>query len=160
MMADNPDPWQHRSEDMKCRTCMWFVQKSGNPGEIPEETAKKYKVGRCRRHAPTMNGYPVCFENDWCGDHKLDETKAAMAPICPQIQLCESCSGRERQWDLKSDNGEVYLLCSNCLIELVNLCLSPAHFKSLIRNGHKATEFMLHSDFYDEDGIALQPRGA
>jgi hypothetical protein len=32
-------------------------------------------VGRCRRHAPTMNGYPVVFEDDWCGDHKLDESK-------------------------------------------------------------------------------------
>jgi len=27
--------------------------------------------GRCRRHAPTMTGYPVVFENDSCGDHKL-----------------------------------------------------------------------------------------
>jgi hypothetical protein len=32
-------------------------------------------LGRCRRHAPTMSGYPVVFENDWCGDHKLDEDK-------------------------------------------------------------------------------------
>ena len=31
---------------------------------------------RCRRHAPTVNGYPAVFQNDWCGDHKLD--KAAM----------------------------------------------------------------------------------
>lgn len=22
-----------------------------------------------------MNGYPVVFETDWCGDHKLDENK-------------------------------------------------------------------------------------
>jgi len=33
------------------------------------------KVGRCRRHAPTMSGYPAVFPADWCGDHKLDETK-------------------------------------------------------------------------------------
>lgn len=32
-------------------------------------------MGRCRKHAPTMGGYPVVFETDWCGDHKLDETK-------------------------------------------------------------------------------------
>jgi hypothetical protein len=30
-------------------------------------------IGRCRRHAPTMTGYPVVFVNDWCGDHKLNE---------------------------------------------------------------------------------------
>jgi hypothetical protein len=53
------DPWAHRSEGMRCKTCMWFVHKveSGN--------------GRCRRHAPTMSGYPVVFPTDWCGDHKL-----------------------------------------------------------------------------------------
>lgn len=58
------DPWKHRSEGMRCRTCMWFVPKGDGQN-----------VGRCRRHAPTMNGYPVVFAADWCGDHKLDETK-------------------------------------------------------------------------------------
>lgn len=57
------DPWMHRSSTMKCRTCMWFVLK------VP------MTVGRCRRHAPTMNGYPAVFTIDWCGDHKVDETK-------------------------------------------------------------------------------------
>lgn len=61
------DPWIHRSSEMKCRTCMWFVNKA-----VPTEAKT---IGRCRRHAPSMNGYPVVFENDWCGDHKLDETK-------------------------------------------------------------------------------------
>lgn len=54
------DPWAHRSKGMRCRTCMWFVAKTRN-------------VGRCRRHAPTMNGYPVVYVTDWCGDHKLNE---------------------------------------------------------------------------------------
>lgn len=56
------DPWVHRSAGMRCSTCMWGVRK----GETP--------LGRCRRHAPTMSGYPAIFmETDWCGDHKLDE---------------------------------------------------------------------------------------
>lgn len=55
------DNWMHRSENMLCKTCMWYVPK-GN-------------VGRCRRRCPTMNGWPVMFPSDWCGDHKLDETK-------------------------------------------------------------------------------------
>jgi hypothetical protein len=57
------DLWAHRSENMRCRTCMWFARKGTG------------SVGRCRRHAPTMNGYPVVFSSDWCGDHKLDEDK-------------------------------------------------------------------------------------
>lgn len=62
------DPWHGRSEGMKCKTCMWYAKKE------MRTTALK-PIGRCRRHAPTMNGYPVVFETDWCGDHKLDETK-------------------------------------------------------------------------------------
>jgi hypothetical protein len=34
-----------------------------------------FHLGRCRRHSPTMSGWPVVFVNDWCGDHKLDENK-------------------------------------------------------------------------------------
>lgn len=59
------DPWAHRSARMKCTTCMWFVEKVG----------RQIGLGRCRRHCPTMNGYPVVFTTDWCGDHKIDKNK-------------------------------------------------------------------------------------
>lgn len=59
------DPWKHRSQGMRCATCMWWARKGDG------------RLGRCRRHAPTMSGYPAVFEDDWCGDHKLDETKAS-----------------------------------------------------------------------------------
>ena len=58
------DPWKHRSKGMSCATCMWCVLK-----------APSTKLGRCRKHAPTMSGYPAVFMADWCGDHKLDENK-------------------------------------------------------------------------------------
>jgi hypothetical protein len=64
------DPWKHRSVGMRCQTCIWFVLK-----ELTTATGKS-SVGRCRRHAPTMGGYPVVFTTDWCGDHRLDENKA------------------------------------------------------------------------------------
>ena len=67
------DPWKHRSKAMTCSTCMWYVEKVAESPQIAEEDDKV--VGRCRRHAPTMSGYPVVFETDWCGDHKLDENK-------------------------------------------------------------------------------------
>ena len=62
-----PDPWKHRAQGMNCDTCMWYVAKHA--------PASAEEIGRCRRHAPTMNGYPVVFPVDWCGDHKLDEMK-------------------------------------------------------------------------------------
>lgn len=64
------DPWKHRSEGMRCSTCMWFVDKDG--AGVQRENGR---IGRCRRHAPTNNGFPVVYERDWCGDHRLDETK-------------------------------------------------------------------------------------
>jgi len=67
-ISNERDPWIHRLWGMKCKTCIWFVPK------ISDETPV-INIGRCRRHAPTMNGYPVVFVNDWCGDHRVDENK-------------------------------------------------------------------------------------
>jgi hypothetical protein len=64
------DPWQHRSSGMKCRTCMWFAAKTTRQVQVDRKV-----VGRCRKSAPTMDGYPVVFLDDWCGSHKLDENK-------------------------------------------------------------------------------------
>ena len=61
------DNWVHRSEGMRCLTCMFFVPKYDQPPTGDEEIDK----GRCRRRAPTMSGFPVVFHTDWCGDHKL-----------------------------------------------------------------------------------------
>jgi hypothetical protein len=74
------DPWKHRSVGMRCRTCLFFVRKDaelrvGTPCSPDSPVPPQKVVGRCRRHAPTMNGYPVVFDDDWCGDHKLDENK-------------------------------------------------------------------------------------
>jgi hypothetical protein len=66
------DPWVHRSSGMKCRTCIWFV---GKEPQALTVTVKSHEVGRCRRHAPTMGGYPVVYMTDWCGDHRIDENK-------------------------------------------------------------------------------------
>lgn len=59
------DNWKHRHENMRCKTCMWFRAKENLRGIAD--------MGRCRRHSPTMSGFPVVFVNDWCGDHKLNE---------------------------------------------------------------------------------------
>jgi len=68
---DKDDNWQHRSERMRCSTCMWWVKKSS----LSENPTTGAEIGRCRKGAPTMCGWPVLFATDWCGQHKLDETK-------------------------------------------------------------------------------------
>jgi len=69
----NDDPWKHRSSGMHCSSCMWYVEK-----EKAEWSKNTAPIGRCRRHAPSLSGYPVVFENDWCGDYKLDENKVVI----------------------------------------------------------------------------------
>lgn len=69
-MSDN---WQNRAANMRCDTCTSFVLKSSADGVG--------RLGRCRRHAPTMSGFPVVFPADWCGDHKLDENKIAVQVV-------------------------------------------------------------------------------
>lgn len=69
------DNWKHRSKGMRCITCIFFVEKEQIECGNSELISKAGRPGRCRRHAPTMNGFPVVFESDWCGDHKLDEGK-------------------------------------------------------------------------------------
>lgn len=71
-MSDN---WKHRSENMRCKGCMYFAIKAIQTDTQQQEEPPRGDVGRCRRHAPTMKGFPVVFGSDWCGDHKLDETK-------------------------------------------------------------------------------------
>lgn len=69
------DPWKHRSAGLRCGTCMWYVEKARDPATDAEHGPPANPLGRCRRHAPTMGGYPAVFANDWCGDHRLDENK-------------------------------------------------------------------------------------
>jgi hypothetical protein len=66
MMAEE-DMWKNRSEGMRCHSCMSYVKK-----EVP---VGGMGIGRCRRHAPTLQGWPVVYPTDWCGDHKLNERK-------------------------------------------------------------------------------------
>jgi hypothetical protein len=69
------DPWANRASGMACKTCIWFAPKmTMMPGTI-DTPNPVYHLGRCRRHAPTISGYPVVFVNDWCGDHRIDENK-------------------------------------------------------------------------------------
>ena len=51
-MVDN---WQNRQSNMSCESCMHYCNY------------------RCRRHAPTMQGFPAVYLSDWCGDHKMDK---------------------------------------------------------------------------------------
>jgi len=67
------DNWKHRSSLMRCKTCMFFVPKVGEPDKFG---MKVVRLGCCRKEPPTKDGWPVVYVSDWCGGHKLDENKA------------------------------------------------------------------------------------
>lgn len=80
------DPWRNRNAGMRCRACVFFVEKETQSevesceaksplSAIPLTATARGHIGRCRRNAPTMKGFPVVFEADWCGEHRLDENK-------------------------------------------------------------------------------------
>ena len=72
----NQDNWVHRSTSMFCRSCMWWVEKKASSHTLLDEaTGERQIIGRCRRHAPSMQGFVPTFSTDWCGDHRLDENR-------------------------------------------------------------------------------------
>jgi len=65
------DNWADKSTHC-CFTCMWFVPKQTFiPADMKVEPNPLGDLGRCRRHSPTLGGFPVVYESDFCGDHKL-----------------------------------------------------------------------------------------
>jgi len=75
------DNWKHRSQGMRCSTCMWFVRKHYEGPMSPEDVEVPF--GRCRRHAPTLGGWPAVFGSDHCGDHKLDDATGCLRRVPP-----------------------------------------------------------------------------
>lgn len=76
-------------------------------------------------------------------------------------ERCEACHTNVRGdvtllWHLWREDVE-YTLCTGCLPALLSLSLNPTQFHCLVASGHSVKEFLLHRDFYDEDGFRLYP---
>jgi len=74
--AIDQDKWTNRQRNMSCRFCMWYW-----PKRVLGKSLDESRLGRCRRRAPTLGGFPVVYSDDSCGDHKLDEVKVLMQDI-------------------------------------------------------------------------------
>jgi hypothetical protein len=87
---------------------------------------------------------------------KFGETWAILSkekPVESQIK-CQACGKHESQVILQDDVA--YRICHNCLLSLVARALAPEEYLNLVEiHGNKA--FLLHEDFYDDEGHALQP---
>lgn len=56
---NNPKDRWNSLTGYNCLTCRFYVPKTD-------------LIGRCRRHAPSLDGYPAVYPiTDFCGDHKI-----------------------------------------------------------------------------------------
>lgn len=74
--------------------------------------------------------------------------------------LCQSCELEPSTVVDSSDSADApYLLCVNCHRRLLALALRPLEWFNLAKR-FGWWQFLLHDDFYDEDGTAMQPEEA
>ena len=80
------DNWDHQSGTWICGTCMWYKPKGSF------RTGETLSLGRCKRHAPTLGGFPAVYSCDTaCGDHKLDERKVGEPEDFPKMRFTPTC---------------------------------------------------------------------
>lgn len=98
----------------------------------------------------TLNEYFKVCPN--CFSKYLDEI-IKEEPISHKCDCCDSNDVYKITTSFKT-----YFLCKEHLIDFVCYNLKQSDFKSLYKTDSKGNcDFYLHDDFYDEDGIALQP---
>jgi hypothetical protein len=71
--------------------------------------------------------------------------------------LCQACEQRPSLIDERSDDpNEPYRVCEGCHERLLKRALRPLEWFNLAKR-HGRSKFLLHADFYDDDGEASQP---
>lgn len=71
--------------------------------------------------------------------------------------LCQACERRPSALvDPADDVGDPYVVCQGCHGRLIARSLRPLEWFNLAKR-HGWSQFLLHDDFYDDDGTASQP---
>ena len=75
------------------------------------------------------------------------------------VQCCEACERADVEVVDQSDDAEhPYHLCGACHVRLRSFALRPLEWYNLAKR-YGWYQFLLHDDFYNEDGTAAQPDG-
>src|SRR5262245_55224784 len=75
------------------------------------------------------------------------------------IQTCQACERAEGEIvEPRDDAQDPYLLCAPCHRRLHARALRPLEWYNLAKR-HGWHPYLLHDDFYDEEGTAHQPDG-
>ncbi len=71
------------------------------------------------------------------------------------VASCEACESAAAVVEEACDEGAPYHVCSACHARLMALALRPIEWFNLAKR-HGWWQYLLHDDFYDEDGTAYQ----
>jgi len=61
---------QQEVDDVRCLTCLWFVEDTDRLG-----TPSNATQGSCHKKCPSSEGFPPVSSTNFCGDYKLDVIK-------------------------------------------------------------------------------------
>jgi hypothetical protein len=122
-------------------------------GKDHGKNAKKKHLKYCKKH-------DFWHEGEKCPRHVLaaqfGPKRGPLLSVLPKCE-CGCCHEAQVMHEDLYDHKKTFL-CKNCEVRYVTISLKSDQFFSLLKNKHTTKEFMLHSDFYDEDsGEALQP---
>jgi hypothetical protein len=73
------------------------------------------------------------------------------------VTTCEACGAAPAEIEEDYDGASPFRVCAACHNRLVNLSLRPREWFNLAKR-HGWWQFLLHDDFYGEDGTAYQPK--
>jgi hypothetical protein len=77
----------------------------------------------------------------------------------PMVQRCEACERADVEVIDQSDDADhPYGLCAACHVRLHRFALRPFEWYNLAKR-YGWYQYLLHDDFYDDDGTASQPDG-
>lgn len=113
------DKWD-RKTNFNCESCMFWVEKQRLVDLGGKKVELDTKLGRCRRYAPTMKGYPVVYSCDWCGEHKIgsNPVRDSKKPVTKEDVINQKPWGKDQIFHHCGVLGNIKpypkVLCSQC----------------------------------------------
>jgi len=92
-----------------------------------------------------------------CPNHVVTALFSGMLDFEPDPKLTCEITGQKGAVKYE-DADATYILAPDIMLRLINLSLHKREYRKLIKNRNGKIPFLLHDDFYGDDGTAYQPR--
>ena len=114
----------------------------------------------CKNDMPFLN-YEITVHNGKEPIHICPNCAAGVSTSIWRLgdlngDFTSEISGKSGAVKVKDTNASDYFVTADELQRLFGHYLLPNEYKALLKN-HDAGEYLIHDDFYNDDGIAYQP---